>query len=245
MELLIFAGIFLIGFAASVLNATVGGGGLLTIPFLMLIGLPPHVAIATARFGDIGGIGGVLKYHKARKINWGLAARLVAISLTAGLIGANILIALPEDAVRTSVAIIMLIFIPIILLKKSLGVERSARSQGMIVAGYVAYFLAVLYGATFSAGAGTLIGYTMIFFFGLPIIDAKGATMVAWVSQVILTSLIFLSQDLVHLAFGAVLIVSNFAGNYAGAHLAVIKGNAWVKNLFVLIVLISAIKLLF
>ena len=45
---------FLIGVLASFIGAIVGGGGLLSIPFLMFIGLPPQTAIATNKFGSVG-----------------------------------------------------------------------------------------------------------------------------------------------------------------------------------------------
>ena len=44
-------GVFGIGVAAAVVGTMVGGGSLLSIPFLIFVGLPPQVAIATDRFG--------------------------------------------------------------------------------------------------------------------------------------------------------------------------------------------------
>jgi uncharacterized membrane protein YfcA len=46
--------VFLIGVAAAVVGAMVGGGSLLSIPFLLFVGLPPQVAIATDRFAGLG-----------------------------------------------------------------------------------------------------------------------------------------------------------------------------------------------
>lgn len=246
MELLIPFTIFIVGFLASILNATVGGGGLFAIPSLMFIGLPPHMAIATERFGNIGTtVGGIWRYYKSGNLRPKLAFALTIIALIAGYIGANIVIALPAETVRQSISFILLAFLPIIILKKNVGVIETKPSRAMLGFGGVAYFLSVLYGATFAAGAGTLILYSLIFFFGYPIIVAKSASMVAWFFQILLTVAIFLSQDLVHLYYGAILIVANFIGAYVGASMAIKKGNAWIKWLFVVVVFISAVKLLF
>ena len=46
--------LFLVGLFSSSFGTLAGGGGLLTIPVLMLLGLPPDMAIATNRFSVNG-----------------------------------------------------------------------------------------------------------------------------------------------------------------------------------------------
>lgn len=41
------------------------------------------------------------------------------------------------------------------------------------------------------------------------------------------------------------LLVGMAIGGYLGAHMALKKGNSWIKRLFVLFVIVSALKLLF
>ena len=63
-----FLAAFLIGAVASFIGSMVGGGGLLSIPFLVFVGLPPQVAIATNKMGAIGLIlGAIPKFWKAKK----------------------------------------------------------------------------------------------------------------------------------------------------------------------------------
>ena len=57
--------IFFVGMFVSVLSTLVGGSSLLTIPTLILLGLPPHTAIGTDRFGIMGVcLAGWYKFHK-------------------------------------------------------------------------------------------------------------------------------------------------------------------------------------
>lgn len=46
--------VFLIGVVTGTVGALVGGGSLLSIPMLIVFGLPPQVAIATDRFAGLG-----------------------------------------------------------------------------------------------------------------------------------------------------------------------------------------------
>jgi len=64
--------IFLIGFAAAFIGALAGGGGgLLSIPALIFLGLPANIAIATNKFGAMGFVGSTVgKFHKEKYIEW-------------------------------------------------------------------------------------------------------------------------------------------------------------------------------
>lgn len=66
-ELVIFAVVNLL--AATLSGASGGGGGLIATPFMVLMGLSPSAAIATAKFGLIGlvtsSVGGYAGAHIA------------------------------------------------------------------------------------------------------------------------------------------------------------------------------------
>jgi uncharacterized protein len=53
MEAIRLSGTFLVGVLASFIGSMVGSGGLISIPFLILIGIPPHTAVATHRVGAV------------------------------------------------------------------------------------------------------------------------------------------------------------------------------------------------
>ena len=52
-ELLQFGLLFGAGLAAGIINTLAGGGSLLTLPVLIFMGLPPHVANGTNRIGIV------------------------------------------------------------------------------------------------------------------------------------------------------------------------------------------------
>ena len=54
MELLDFLLVLAVSVLAGAFGALIGGASLITIPSLLFLGLPPHVAIGTGRFGIIG-----------------------------------------------------------------------------------------------------------------------------------------------------------------------------------------------
>lgn len=59
--------IFFVGLVVSVLGTLIGGSSLFTIPTLILLGLSPHCAIGTDRFGIMGICSaGWYKFHQKR-----------------------------------------------------------------------------------------------------------------------------------------------------------------------------------
>ena len=82
-------------------------------------------------------------------------------------------------------------------------------------------------------------------FFGFTIIESNATDMIPWLLMSILTLVIFIMNGLVNFKLGIPLVIGMFIGGYIGAHMAVKKGDKWIKTIFIFIVVISAIKILF
>lgn len=246
MEIVMYIGIFLIGVIASILGSLVGGGSLLSIPFLMFVGLPPQIAIATDRFGSVGqAITAFFKFQKAKKILWKQVPLLAVLSLTGSLIGANILLNINSKILQNIVGVILIILLPFIVFKKDLGVRRNKTKGLKMFFGLSIYLLVQIFTGFFGGGTGPIIFYILMTFFGLAIIEANATQIIPVLVLYISSLTIFAINGIINYKIGAVLLIGMAIGGYIGAHLALKKGNKWVKSLFVLLVIISGIKLLF
>ena len=65
LSLWIYIAMFGVAFVAGFVDAIAGGGGLITIPMLMAVGLPPHAALATNKFQALCGTA-MASWHFAR-----------------------------------------------------------------------------------------------------------------------------------------------------------------------------------
>ncbi|MEY4348393.1 MAG: hypothetical protein RIS43_812 [Actinomycetota bacterium] len=113
---LLFLGI--IGFVAGVINGTVGGGSLLTYPFLVAIGVPPVYAAATNTTGlSTGNLTALFPHLKSDLVDF-RAWRNHALATAAGaIIGGSLLIALPERVFEFLVPLLLIIASTTMLLK--------------------------------------------------------------------------------------------------------------------------------
>lgn len=237
--------VFSVGVLASFIGAMVGSGGLISIPFLIFMGLPPQIAIATNKFGSIGlSLGAVLKFLKEKKIIWEYVLPFSIISLSAAYIGANILLNINQEILSKIVGIIILLMLPTIFLKKEIGLKRNSVTKTKRGIGYLLYFLIMIFGGFFGGGGGTLILYVLIIFFGFTIIEANATDMIPWFAMSFSALMIFMMNGIVNYLYGIVLFGGMLVGGYVGAHTAIKKGNAWVKAVFVTVIVASAIKLI-
>lgn len=236
---------FLVGILASILGAMVGSGGLISIPFLIFVGLPPQIAIATHKFGSAGlKIGAVTKFWKTNHIQWRYFVPFSLLGFVAAFAGAQLLIMIDKELLSRIVAFLLIAVLPVIFLKKDMGIVHQDPSGLKRLIGYLFYFLAQVYGAFFGGGAATIVFYILMTFFGLTIVESSATTMLPSLIMTLVALVIFGWNGLLNFEFGITIFLGMLVGGWIGAHIAVKKGNAWVKVLFSIIVVISALILL-
>ncbi len=242
LELLLIS---LIGLATGFVDSVIGAGGLISVPALIFLGLPPQIAIATDRFGTLGQASAALvQFWRAKKIIWKYVPALTVISLAGSLIGANLLLNVDKKILEGIIGVLILILLPIIFLKKDLGVQKTKTSKIKTIIGLLMYFAIMVFAGFFGQGTGPMIFYVLTFFLGLTMIEVLGTGIIPWFALSISSATIFALNGIIDYKIGIVLLITMAIGGYIGARVAITKGNLWVKRLFILFVIISGIKLL-
>ena len=116
--------IFCIGVVASIISGIAGGGsGLITSPLFILLGMPPQVAIATAKFASLGiTLGGFFTFRKTHYIKWKFVILLSIIAIVGSVIGSILLLNINETFIQKIIGLTMLGSIPFLFLKKNAGI---------------------------------------------------------------------------------------------------------------------------
>jgi uncharacterized protein len=235
----------LVGVLSGFIGAVAGGGGLISIPLLIFLGVPPQVTLATNKFGGLGMSAGALtKFIKEKKVVWKYTIPLSVLGICASLIGSRILISTKGTSLNTLIAILMLVGVPIMLMKKNFGSIGRQTSGGAKWFGYFLYFSISII-ASFFGGIGGLLIVTVVWFIGLPMIEANATDLVGYTVMSISAVIIYGTNGLIEYSVGFVLLAGMLLGGYIGAHTAIKKGNTWVKVFFSVVIVASAVKLLF
>ena len=125
MQLEAFLLITAVGVFAGFVDSAVGGGGLLRLPALLSVGLPPHVAIGTNKFASTAAAAvASMKYLQsgivpgnAGLIGWGLMALFSAL-------GASVVLSISADTVLGIVIAVLCILFFYVLLNPKFGREE-------------------------------------------------------------------------------------------------------------------------
>ena len=237
--------VFLVGVAASVIGAMVGGGSLLSIPLLIFLGLPPQVAIATDRFAGLGAAATAFyKFWLAGKIVWRYVPILAAASLAGSLIGATLLVNADPSSLNVVVGVLLVALLPILFLQRDLGLVPREVSARRLRLGVTLYLLVQVLAGFFGGGTGTLIFYILMSFFGVTIIQAAATQVLPFMLLTVSSLLVFAAKGIIDYRMGIVLLAGTAVGGYLGAHVAIRSGEIWVRRLFAVVVLASATRLL-
>ena len=237
---------FIIGFVASVIGSLGGSGGLLSMPFLIFIGLPANSAIATNKCGSIGlCIGSITKFAKEKKIMWEYAIPFSIMAVVAGFIGAKIMLSIDPKLLARLIGIFIIITIPFMFISKDMGVKKRATTFTKKIIGSITYFALMIYGAIFGGGYNVFMIINYSVFFGATIIEANATDMVPWFFVSIVSLIMFSLAGIVNWMLGITIFLGMILGGYVGAHIAVKKGDVWVKKVVAVLLVLAAVKLIF
>lgn len=239
--------VFLMGAFTSVFATLVGGGSLLTIPVLIVLGLPSQIAIATNRFGNLGLLfAGLYKFSEKKLVDYKLGSILAVAAVFGSVLGANLVLKASDLALRRMVAVMTLVVLGIFLLKPGIGVRRreTRLRAGHWTLGIVISFGLGIYGGFFGAALGTFFTYLLVLLFGQTFIESAGTRKIASTALSLTATFIFMWHHKVLYSVGLALFAGMALGSYTGAHYSTLLGNLWIRRLFIVVVVLLAARLL-
>ena len=148
------------GFAAGALNAIAGGGSFLTLPALLVAGLPPIVANATSALAvSPGYLGSTLGFRaELAQLPRRRLLRETLLSATGGVLGALLLLVTPSEVFRGLIPWLLLFATALFLLGPWLARHLVAASASAAPRWRNPGLLAVAtYGGYFNGGLGILL----------------------------------------------------------------------------------------
>lgn len=239
-------GAFIIGLASGTIGAISTGGGLISVPGVIFLGLSPVSAIATTRLSALSGaITSLYKYHKGKAIVARYLPFFVTIALLGGIIGPKLLLQINEDILERLIGLVLLAMLPVLMFVKGFGTDRKVRQKKHTIPGYFALFLVMIYGTMFGAGAGIFLVYTLIYFFGMTVTESNATGTAMWLFGTTAALIAYIINGVVVFSVGIPLLIGASIGGYSGAHLALKKGVAWVKIVLTIVIVLSSTKLIF
>jgi uncharacterized membrane protein YfcA len=246
MEISYLIIMFFVGVVAAAFGTLIGGSSIVTIPALILLGLPPHTAIGTDRFGIIGvGMAGWYQFHKKGLINYRVGL-IVAIPVLFGtFIGANLVLQISESVLKYVIVVTNILLVTVLLFNRKVGVEKrqTAIQQKEYVVGASLSFMNGIYGGFYGAMAGTFSIYILIAWFRQTFIQGAATQKIGSIFMTVTAATVFAFNDAVDYPLGLAMLTGCLVGSYIGAHYAERIGNVWVKRMFIVFIAVALAKM--
>lgn len=245
-ELIIFG---LVNLVASTLSgAAGGGGGLISTPLMVVLGLSPATAIATAKFGGFGiSAGSSIRFAKEKITHRKTIIIFSILSAIAAISGSLLLVkysSYEAELQKIMGLLILVVGIPL-LYSRNMGLELKHRSIKIKTIGTIILFFALMLQAALGAGIGSLQMVILMGFFGMTALTASATRRSFQLVVATISLIVFIFAGLVDYKFGMVGLFSSFIGGFLGAHIAVKKGNKFILNIFAVTSAILALQLIF
>lgn len=240
--------LLLISFVANLFSALSGGGaGLLQLPVLIFLGLPFALALSTHKVATVAlGIGATVRHLREGSLEWSFALMMLLSGLPGVIVGANIILFVPGRMAEIALGLLTLGLGFYSVVKKQLGQQyqpKNTTGAGLIKGSLGLFFLGVINGSL-TSGTGLFVTLWLIRWFGLDYRRAVTYTLVLvgifWNGTGAVTLGL---QTPIKWDWVPALVVGSLLGGYLGAHLAITKGNRWIKHSFEIVTILVGLKL--
>lgn len=229
------------GAAAGLINSVAGGGSTLTVPLLVLAGVPGNNANASNRVGILtSNAAAATAFRRLGVRGLSNAGPVLGPIVVGSLIGAFFITRLTDDAFERVFGLLMLpiIFLSIRKPKPKVGGEPWSAWFTALV------FLGVgLYGGAVQAGVG-LVMLAALTRAGYDLVTANNIKVVANLTLTSVALPVFIVQGTVEWVPAIVLAIGLTAGGWVGAHAAVKGGERFIRAVMVIAALLLSGKLL-
>lgn len=234
--LLVWLALGAAAFGAGVVDAVIGGGGMVQLPalFAFMPNVAPPPLLGTNKFASaIGTAGAAIQYARSVDTPWRTVVPCVVIAFVASLAGAYAVTLVPAEPLKKALPFILAALLIYAWLSGA-GREHSPKhsrakaafiaSSGSSAIGFYDGFL----------GAGTGAFYKLLFVRGLgfSFLHAAAPAKFTNVASNVGAVVAFAVTGYIFWALGLFMAVANFAGGQVGARIALRYGNAFIRSAF-------------
>lgn len=245
LSLQLLALLALAAFVAGFVDAIAGGGGLITVPALLIAGFGPVETLATNKLqGLFGSASATITYASKGQVDPFAHPGWVAMSAGGALAGALLVAWLPGDVMRAVLPLLLIAIALYFLLKPGMSeVDRAQRMSpaafGMTLVPAIAF-----YDGLFGPGTGSFFMLALVALSGFGLLKATAHTKLLNFASNLGAFAVFAFIGAIAWKVGLVMGVAQFAGARLGASLAMKVGARLIRPLLVVVCLALAAKLL-
>ncbi len=235
----------LAAFSAGFVDSIAGGGGLITIPALLLAGFPPVAALGTNKLQGLFGTGSAT-IHYASRGHVDLRGQLpaAALAFAGGLAGALLATVVPGGALRMALPFILVAIAVYFAVKPNMDDVDRAERLTPVLFGMTVVPLIGLYDGLFGPGTGSFFMLAFVALAGYGVLKATAHTKLLNFASNLGGFVLFAFAGAIFWKIGLLMGAAQFLGARLGASLAIVGGARLIRPLLVVVCAALAARLL-
>lgn len=237
---------FMVGVGGFV-DASAGGGGLITLPVYMLTGLPVHTLYAANKFSSsCGTTFATAMFFRKGAVDLKVALTAAACSFLGSALAARLVLQLSDAVLKTLILVVLPLAAVVIFTQRNLPEENHSGEVGLgrkLLLAAVIGFLIGGYDGLIGPGTGTfaILAFTAILKFDVR--TASGNAKILNLASNYASLATFIAAGNVPFALAVPCGICNICGALLGSHFALSKGAKFIRPMMLVVMTLLLVKL--
>ncbi|AHG81763.1 UPF0721 transmembrane protein [Bibersteinia trehalosi USDA-ARS-USMARC-188] len=241
----IIALLFIAAFVSGFIDAIAGGGGLITIPALLSVGIPPAMALGTNKLQACGGsFSAALYFIRHRQVEIKHLGKLIALTFVGAALGAITVQLIDISLLKSALPFLILILAVYFLFSPSISDQDSKQRISYTLFAFTAAIGIGFYDGLLGPATGSFFTLAFVLLLGFNLTKAVAHTKVLNFTSNFAALVFFILGGVVLWKIGLIMLVGQFIGGNLGAKMAITKGKQLIKPLIVTMSFLMVAKML-
>lgn len=237
--------LFLVACVAGFIDAMAGGGGMLTVPALLAVGIPPTQALATNKLqGTFGSFSASWYFVRNGIIKLKQIKVYILWTFIGAALGAELVQVIDVDVLTSLIPGLLIAISVYFLFAPTTKVhEGKPKYSDALLAFFVGGGVG-FYDGFFGPGTGSIFTVCFVALANMSIVDATARTKVLNFTSNLAALVFFIIAGLPLWKVGLTMALGNFLGARLGAKMVITKGSKWIRPMVIVMSMLIAVKLL-
>lgn len=232
--------LFLAGIAAGFINTLAGGGSVLTLPILILAGVPSNYANGTNRIAImIQNATSTIRFHKYGQLKI-KSIRHIAIATIIGSFAGTMLAVNIDSESFDKILGFVFILVLLLMIRPHKQLQEKSLPRWLE---FLIFLLVGFYGGFIQVGIGLILLATLNLVEKFSLIKANAVKVFITFCYTIFSVIIFAISGMIIWKYGLILAAGNMLGAFLGVQAAIKIGDTIIKIVLSIAVILACLKL--
>lgn len=238
--------LFITAFFSGFIDSIAGGGGLISIPMLLAVGIPPHIALATNKLqGTFGSFTATLRFWQKGMINLREIYLGIVFTFIGACLGTWSVLLVNPNILKFLVPFFLIAVFIYTILHPNLG-QNLAQAKMQERAFYIVFGLILgFYDGFLGPGTGSFWTFAFVALLGISMKKSVAHTKALNFVSNIVSLCVFIAGTQILWALGFVMAMGQILGAFLGAQLVIKKEVKFIRTMFLCVVALTILKLLY